>query len=137
VTVSDHDRRVRRLRLLAGAIALPAVLAAVALVALEGWRLESPESSLFKAPQTSFADALGRGDVSQAYERLRAGQSPDDLIAVRHPVLTGGRGVLVSPLVWAVANGQRESALMLIAFAVSFVGMRTKDARAADAAAAT
>ena len=99
-------------------MAVPAVVAAVALLALEGWRLASPESSLFVAPRASFADAIGRGDVSQAYDRLRAGQSPDDLIAVRHPVLTGGRGVLVSPLVWAVANGQRESALMLIAFGV-------------------
>ena len=37
-------------------------------------------------------------------------------IAVRHPVLSGGRSVLVTPIVWAVAMQRRETLLMLLGF---------------------
>ena len=62
----------------------------------------------------SLAEAIERDDVRRAYEFIRAGQDPNDLIAVRHPVLTAGQGVLVSPLLWSVASNRADSMRMLL-----------------------
>ena len=120
----------RRQRLLAVLIAGPAILTAVGMIAMEAWRYRSLASPLFATPFAySLADAIERDDVQRAYEFIRSGQNPNDLIAVRHEVLTGGRTVLVSPLLWAVAMNSRQSLLMLLGF-----GARTD--RPADSAAA-
>ena len=76
-----------------------------------------PQAALFAAPFVfSFADAIERNDVDQAYAFIRAGQDPNQPIGVSNPVLTGGRRVLVSPLLWAVATGRRDALLMLLGY---------------------
>jgi len=111
----------RRRRLLASAMTVPAFLAALGMCAVESWRLVRPQSPLFAAPFVySLADAIERNDVEHAHAFLRAGQDPNRPIAVRHAVLTGGQSVLVSPLVWAVATGSRDTLLMLLGFGARF-----------------
>ena len=69
---------------------------------------------LFAAPRvSSLADAIARDDVQQAYEFIRGAQDPNGLIEVADPVLTDGRRVMVSPLLWAVAVRSDRSVLML------------------------
>ena len=95
----------------------PALVAALGVCAVEGRRVLQPESALFAAPFVfSLADAIERNDVDQAYAFIRAGQDPNQPIAVRHPVLTGGRSVFVTPIAWAVALQRREALLMLLGF---------------------
>jgi hypothetical protein len=98
-------------------MAAPALFAALGVCAVEGWRVLQPQAALFAAPFVfSLADAIERNDVDQAYAFIRAGQDPNQPIAVRHPVLSGGRSILVSPIVWAVALQRREALLMLLGF---------------------
>jgi len=103
-----------RATLLAMLIAAPAVLNALTIGALEGWRSYRPDSPLFAAPRvSSLADAIARDDVQQAYEFIRGGQDPNGLIEVSDPVLTEGRRVMVAPLLWAVAMRSDRSVLTL------------------------
>ena len=96
---------------------LPAVLTALGLSAIEASRAMRPGSSRTATPFFySLADAIEAGDVQGAYAFIRAGQDPTALIAVRHPVLTQGRAVLVSPLLWAVATERTDAVLMLLGF---------------------
>src|SRR5262245_65039173 len=88
----------------------------VGLVVVEIGRWRNPQSHLFADPTYySLADALKADDVEGAYAFLRAGANPNDLIEVRDPVLTHGRSVLASPLLWAVATQRRNAVLMLLA----------------------
>ena len=110
-----------RANLLASMIATPALVAAALLVASETWRLVRPDASWFAtAAVDSLADAIASDDLPRAHAFIRAGQAPDDLIAVSHPDLTAGRAVLVSPLVWAVAAGSNNGVLMLLGFGARF-----------------
>jgi hypothetical protein len=68
------------------------------------------------APVYSLSDAIAAGDVRQAHAFIRAGQDPNDLIVVRHPELTGGVDVFVSPVVWAIVTRQRDVLQMLLGF---------------------
>ena len=103
-----------RATLLAMLIAAPAVINALTIGALEGWRSYQPDSPLFAAPRvSSLADAIARDDVQQAYEFIKGGQDPNGLIEVADPVLTGGRRVSVSPMLWAVAMRSDRSVLTL------------------------
>ena len=96
---------------------LPVALTALGLIATEASRAMRPGSSRAAAPFFySLADAIEGGDVQSAYAFIRAGQDPTALVAVRHPVLTEGRTVLVSPLLWAVATERTDAVLMLLGF---------------------
>jgi hypothetical protein len=120
----------RRRRVLAAILLVPAIATAVGVTAVEAWRVRRPDGSLFAEPFVySLADAIAGGDVLRAYAFIRAGQDPNDLIAVRDPVLTRGRRVLVSPLVWAVAAQRKDAVLMLLAFGARLE--RTPDRAAA------
>jgi hypothetical protein len=111
----------RRRRLLATLMAVPAFLTALGLCAVESWRLLRPQSQLFATPFVySLADAIERNDVEHAFAYLRGGQDPNARIAVRHPVLTRGQSILVSPLAWAVATESRETLLMLLGYGARF-----------------
>jgi hypothetical protein len=102
-------------QVLALSMTAPAVVAALSILALEAWRMHQPKAALFATPFAySLAEAVERDDVRRAYAFIRAGQDPNDLIAVRHDVLTAGRGVLVSPLLWSVATNSRNSTRMLL-----------------------
>ena len=102
-------------------MAAPAIVAALALVAIEGWRLRAPESPLFATPFAySLAEAIERDDVARAFAYIRAGQDPNTPIPVRHPVLTDNRQVLLAPILWAVAADARQSVRMLIGYGARF-----------------
>ena len=117
-------------RVLAVVMTAPALVAALSIVALEVWRIYRPDSELFVTPFAyTLADAIERDDVRRAYAFIRAGQDPNELIAVRHPVLTAGRGALVSPLLWSVATNSGNSMRMLL-------GHGARMERRADRAAA-
>lgn len=96
-------------------LALPTMLTALGIVAIESWRVYQPRSPLFAPPFVfSLADAIERGELPQAYEFLRSSRDPGALIQVHHPVLTGGQPLAVSPLLWAVATGNRDAVQMLL-----------------------
>jgi hypothetical protein len=104
-----------RRTVLALGVGVPAVIAALAIVAVEGWRLQRPQSPLFATPFVySLAEAIERNDIARAYGFIRAGQDANAPIPVRHPQLTNGREVLVSPLMWAVALDRPDALLMLL-----------------------
>jgi hypothetical protein len=107
----------RRMHLLALLLIVPALISALGVTALEVWRWVSPSSALFAPPvAASLADAIAANDPLGAYEFIRAGQSPNGDMTVRHDVLTGGQPVEVSPLLWAVATQSEEAVAMLLGF---------------------
>ncbi len=114
VTTVGTSREVRR-RIIALALAAPAALAVMALLAVEAYRLVSPASILFvEPPADSLADALQRREVEVAYAFIRDGQDPNQVLRVQDAVLTGGRTVEVSPLTLAVASRNRNAVMMLL-----------------------
>jgi len=103
--------------LLAVLMAAPVIATALGLSAVGAWRFHRPDSPLFVTPAVdSLAEAIAGDDMSRAYEFIRAGQNPNDPITVRHPVLTDGRPVQVSPLLWAVAHQREDIVPMLLGF---------------------
>ena len=117
MTTNGTLQLARRTRLIATLMAAPAVLTALGVSGIEVSRWQRPNSPLFTAPIAySLADAIAADDVQGAYEFIRAGQDPNQLIAVHHPALTAGRSVLVSPLLWAVATQTRNEVLMLLGY---------------------
>jgi hypothetical protein len=105
----------RRQRILTALLAMPAVVAALGLCGIEAWRVVNPDSRLFALPFAySLADAIAAGDVEQAHGYLRAGHDPNQSMAVRDLTLTGGRWILVPPLLWAVATGHVPVVKMLL-----------------------
>ena len=95
-------------------LAMPTVVVSLALAGTETWRLLHPRSTLFAAPQTySLADALEQHQLDQAYAFARR-LDPRAMIPVRHPIITNGRTVLATPLMWAAAVRDREGLLMLM-----------------------
>lgn len=112
------DRRtVTRRSRLAALIAAPAVMVALGLTGLEAWRGFRPRSPLFAPPFAySLADAIATGNIQHAYQYIRAGQDPNQPIAVRHPDLTRNRWVFMSPLAWAAATGHTDAVRMLLGF---------------------
>jgi len=107
----------RRRTRLAGLLAAPALVVALGLIGLEAWRALRPRSPLFAAPFAySLADAIATGNIQHAFQYIRAGQDPNQRMAVRHPDLTRNRWALVSPLEWAAATGQTDAVRMLLGF---------------------
>jgi hypothetical protein len=107
----------RRMRHLAVLLAIPSVVVALSLCGIEAWRTLRPRSPLFAAPAaSSLTDAIAGGDLWQAYQFIRAGQDPNALMPVQHPLLTRGRWVFVSPVIWATATQNRQAVQMLLAF---------------------
>ena len=107
----------RRERLFAGVIIAPAILVALAVCAVEAWRWSRPQAAVVTTPFVySLADAIEADDVERAFEFLRAGGDANEFITVRHPMLTNGRSVLASPLVWAVATQRLNVVRMLLGF---------------------
>jgi hypothetical protein len=104
-----------RLSFLAALIGGPVIIASFGLCVLETWRWIRPEAPLFATPvATSLADAIASDDVSGAYKFIRAGQDPNAVIPIQHPVFTGGHPVEVLPLIWAVATQSRGTVAMLL-----------------------
>ena len=114
---------------LAAWLAIPTLVVALGLCAIEAWRAIRPRSALFQPPFVySLADAIAVGELPQAYAFIRAGQDPNEPIWVRHPVFTGRRWVRVSPLLWAVATRNGQAVDMLIAFGARLERRENSDA---------
>jgi hypothetical protein len=93
--------------------ALPVVVSAAVLVAVETARGLHPQSHLFARPAApSLAEALDSGDLIQAHALLE--REPGVLLWVSHPALTGGTSTLVSPLLWAAGTGNDDAVRMLL-----------------------
>lgn len=113
-TAPEVDRRTHLLALL---LVMPAVVTALGVTALEAWRWISPHAALFAPPAAAtLADAIAANDARAAYEFIRAGQDPNGVLTARHDVITGGRPVEVSPLLWAVATQSEDAVAMLLGF---------------------
>lgn len=101
--------------LLAVALTGPAVVAAIVIIATEGYRVIQPDSILFtEPPAVSFADALMHREVEVAYAFVHDGVNPNAPLAVQDAGLTGGGSVDVSPLMIAVASRNRNAVMMLL-----------------------
>ena len=99
--------------LVAALAALPIVVSAAVLIALETARGLHPRSDLFAQPAaTSLAEALDGGDLVQAHALLA--RESGVLLWVSHPALTGGTSILVSPLLWAAGTGNDDAVRMLL-----------------------
>jgi len=106
-----------RERVIAWLIALPAIVTATAVTAVEIGRVVHPNSALFVMPAAApgaFADAIAAQDALTTYELIRAGQDPRAPIPVRDPILTGGRSVDVLPVLWAVATESNQIVPLLL-----------------------
>jgi hypothetical protein len=108
----------RRSSWIAAFIAAPAVASAVALTAIETYRLIEPQAAFFGGPApASLAESIIDGfGVEQTYQFIRAGQDPNGPIAVNHPDYTEGKTVMASPLLLAVAAEDGSAVLMLLSF---------------------
>jgi len=102
-------RPLDRISLAALLIAAPAVVAALAVSALEGYRLARPEAFV-PAPASSLAEAIQHQGVEAAYAFIRAGQDPNAPIAVTND----GRVSMVSPLTLAVESRNANTVHMLL-----------------------
>jgi hypothetical protein len=106
-------------KLMAGVLALPAVVAAVWLSGIEGYRVLRPDSRAFdtEVPLVSLAQAITECcRVEDAYAFISAGQDPNEPITIDDREYTGGGSITVSPLMLAVAAGNGSVVQMLISF---------------------
>jgi hypothetical protein len=104
-----------RTTFVAACIAVPAIVAACGLSAIEVYRCLQPAAPLFGAEPASLAEAITGGyAVEYAYRFVRSGQDPNAPIVVDDPDYTGGRVVNVSPLMLAIAARDENTTLMLL-----------------------
>ena len=104
----------RNTQLMAWLIAMPALVCAVGLPVYE-----TSDAARPPALPTTFAEALDARSVEQAYVFIRRGQDPDTLIRLRDDSRTGGREVLASPLMIALAGSDDNTVMMLLSFGAS------------------
>ena len=106
-----------RARAFALLIAAPAIAGAAGLTAIEIYRVLTPDAPLFgDPPAATIVEAIERGNqgVEEAYRFIAAGQDPNRPIMITDEKLTGGRPVMASPLMLAVAAGNRNVVQMLL-----------------------
>jgi hypothetical protein len=97
------------------ALAGPAIVVAIVIIALESYRVIQPQSILFtEPPASSLADALMHREVELAYAFVHDGADPNAMLVVEDARLTGGRRVEVSPLMLAVGSQNRNAVMMLL-----------------------
>ena len=102
---------------IAAAIAVPAVIAAMGLTAIQVYRGFNPAAPLFGGEPASLAEAITGGyGVEYAYRFVHTGQSPNEPIVVDAPQYTGGRSIRVSPLMLAIAARDDNVVQMLVTF---------------------
>ncbi len=117
-------------RRLALVLVVPSVLTMFAVLGVEVWRLVSPAGAeTGHRIYGTLGEAIVADDLRGVMDFLQRGQSPDALIPVHDPALTGGREILVPPILWAAAAGRQRMVLALLGAGVTFE-------RAADKAAA-
>lgn len=123
-------QRVTQKTVIAAAIALPAVVAAIGLTAIEAYRVVRPTAPLFGVEPASLAGAITGGyGVEYSYRFIRSGQDPNETIVVDDRDYTGGRVVKVSPLMLAIAAHDENTTLMLLNFGARFDLQQNRSAR--------
>jgi hypothetical protein len=125
MTAGDGLDVLRRRQRFALLMAAPAIVVALVLCGIGGWRAASLSGP--PAP-SSLGDAIEQGDLVQAYQFIRGGQDANALISVRHPALTGGQAVLTSPVMWATALRQPHAVQTLLAFGASLERPQNRNA---------
>jgi len=105
-----------RVRILAGLIVVPAVLGAILLAVVGVTDVVQPTSLDNRSPDGSLVDSIMGDDVETAYAFIRAGQDPNATIPVDDAEVTGGRQVMASPLMLAVAKRRENIVGMLLSF---------------------
>src|SRR5262249_56701489 len=109
--VTEHRSPTALIALMIGA---PAIVVALILTAIEGYRFVQPTSALFGEAPASLAESITRGyGVEYSYRFIRAGQNPNDLVLVDSENYTDGRSINVSPLMVAVAARDENTVSML------------------------
>jgi hypothetical protein len=101
---------------MAALIALPAIVAALGVTAIEIYRVVDPEAPLFgEPPSRTIVEAIARGrGVEQVYAFVRVGQDPNERVTVRDSDYTGRDPIQVSPLLLAVASRDANVVQMLL-----------------------
>ena len=103
------------------ACTVPAVLMMLAVTGVEVWRVVAPSSAeRGHRAYGTMGEAVVADDRRGVLGFIERGQSPDALIAVHDPVLTGGREVRVPPIVWATAAGRQRIVMALLFAGVTF-----------------
>ena len=106
-----------RMNIPAMLVLAPTIIVAASLALFEGRALMGPstmrDSDLSEA---SFAEALRQGDMELAFATIRAGRNPNSPVAFRDQVLTGGRDIMIAPLLIAVAYNRDDSVAMLMGY---------------------
>lgn len=96
-------------------IVAPAIVAALFVLGLEGYRRARPDAPIFAPPAAaSLADAIQQQELEAAYAFIHAGQDPNAPMPVQDAGLTGGRVTMVSPVMLAVASRNANAVLMLL-----------------------
>jgi hypothetical protein len=100
---------------------VPAIVAALLVVALEAGRARQPDDPLFDGPPPrSMARAILDGDVESAFAFVQAGRDPNLPIDATLADSSSGRGrrVRITPLALAVAAGDANNVRMLLSTGV-------------------
>ena len=106
-----------RTRLVAWALAMPAVLGLCHTVLVEAVRLIRPASALFTARNApSLAAALVAGGPEEVYAFLPGQVEANAPVPFRDDALTDGRSVAASPLMIAVAARNGSAVVVLLSF---------------------
>ncbi|MBI4886405.1 MAG: hypothetical protein HY824_04890 [Acidobacteria bacterium] len=107
----------RRSHLVALLMALPALAGGLDLGTIETRRLvllALPRQAA--SSPASLEDAIENASVEGAYAVIAAGHDPNEALGFSHPVLTGGRAIVSTPLLLAVAKRDRDMVSMFLGF---------------------
>lgn len=108
-------------RHIALALAIPSIVTALAVTGVEFWRILAPtRAEVGHRVYGTLGEAIVADDLRGVMGFVQSAQSPNALIAVHDPALTGGRDVLVPPIVWAAAAGRQRIVLALLGAGATF-----------------
>ena len=107
-----------RRSIVAIALAAPAVVAAVGIIAMGVYRIVEPEAPLFggPAPRSMVESLADRNGVEITFAFIRAGQDPNALLTVEDEDYTNDVQVMASPLLLATAANDSSAVRMLLSF---------------------
>jgi hypothetical protein len=111
--------RIDRPAVAATLVLVPAIAAALLVVALEAGRVWQPDDPLFRGPPPrSLHDAIVDGDVETAFAFIQAGQDPNHPVDAPWASTEPRRTIQLTPLVLAVAARDANVVRMLLSVGV-------------------
>ena len=93
--------------------AVPMAAPAVATACWLAW-VEITRDPPRTTPELSLAEAIQQDQIETAWEHIRAGRDPNAPVAYRHERLTGGREIMLAPLLIAVAHARDDTVKALM-----------------------